>query len=206
MTHSLVALAAIVVLAWWLGKEWDPALVEDPMMIPRIQTLVLHLAAALLASVIGIAVWTPFGETEQVSPVVLPVMRAVHLALLVVAGLGGIVLVIRTWPDVMPGIDLGWLVARNTLFLTGCVLLIGRLHDVRLAWLVPVLFAGVTAVAILQRAPDMASPVELWGLARWNVLAQDQSNGFANAVCIGVAVGAISIYARDGVRDMDEAV
>lgn len=44
-----------------------------------------------LASIIGIAVWTPFGETERVSPIVLPVM---HLLLMLAIGWASIALVI----------------------------------------------------------------------------------------------------------------
>ncbi len=205
LIHSLAALAAIVVLVWWIGQAVDPVTVEDPMLIPRNQTLAVHLAAALLASVIGVGLWTPFGETERVSSTVLPAMRAMHLVLLVAIGVAGVVLVIRMWPYAMPGIDLSRLLIRNVLFLTGCVVLAGKVVDVRLAWLVPMLLSGVTAVAILQRVQVMESPAELWRLEAWNVLAQDQANGVANAVCIGVAVGAFATYIRDGVRDTDDA-
>lgn len=205
MLHSLLAIAAIVVAVWWLGSAVDPAKVTDPFLIPRNQTLIVHMAAAFLASVIGLAIWTPFGETERVSPVMLPVMRAVHLFALLVVGVSGVSIVISTWPEVLPGIDLMTLFVRNTLFLTGCVMLIGKMLDVRLAWMVPIMFAAVTVVAVLQRMPRMESVQEMWRLQSWNVPGQDQTHGVANAVCLGVAIAAIAVYIRDGVRDTDEA-
>ena len=205
MVHSLAALATVVIGVWWLGRDWEPALVDDPMMIPRNQTLAVHMAAALLASVVGLATWTPFGESERVSPVILPVMRAAHLLLLVAVGVLAVSVVISSWVDVIPGVSLVQVFARNTLFLTGCVLLVGRVIDVRLAWLVPVVLCGVTVVGLLQHMARTGLIEDLWGGSSWNVLAQDQSNGLANAVCLGVAIGAFAGYIRNGVRDSDDA-
>ncbi len=204
--QSLVGIGGIAFLIWWVMKRTPTganAPVDLAMLTARNETLLLHLAAALLASVIGIAVWSPFGETERVSPVVLPVMRAVHLLSMVVIGCIVIGLVIASWRDVIPGVDLVPLFVRNALFLTGIVLLAGRLIDVRLAWLVPVMLGGVTITGLLQDMANMTAPGDLWRGSGWNILALDLTHGHATAICLGVAIGAFMVYIRDGVRDTE---
>ncbi len=174
------------------------------MSRPVIETLLLHLAAALLASVIGLAVFTPFGETERVSPLVLPVMRALHLLLMLGLGLGAVALVITGWKDVMPGVDLVSLFIRNALGLTALVLLAGKLIDVRLAWMLPVVASGVTITSLLRKLASVRAPEELWRDNGGNILALDLSHGWATAICLGVGIGALAVYARDGVMDSAE--
>ena len=206
--HSLLAIGVLATLVWWvMGRTpTEPTMgVDIEMVTARNETLLLHLGAALLASVIGMAVWTPFGETERVSPIVLPVMRGAHLLSLVGIGTMAMLAMISSWSDVIPGVSLPWLFVRNTVFLVGCVLLVGRIVDIRLSWLVPILFGGVTIVGLLQRIPRIERVEELWQGSSWNVLALDQTSGLANAVCVGVGIGAIAVYIRDGVRDTDEA-
>jgi len=204
--QTLVGIGGIAFLILW-GMDRTPtgdnAPVDLTMLTARNETLLLHLAASLLASVIGIAVWSPFGETERVSPVVLPVMRAVHLLSMGVIGCIVIGLVIASWRDVIPGIDLVPLFVRNALFLTGIVLLAGWLIDVRLAWLLPVMFGGVTITGLLQDMANMTTPEDLWRGSGWNILAQDLTHGHATAICLGVAIGALMVYIRDGVRDTE---
>lgn len=204
--QTLVGIGGIAFLIWWvMNRTPTEAMsgVDLTMPTARNETLLLHLAASLLASAIGIAVWSPFGETERVSPVVLPVMRAAHLLSMVVIGCVVISLVIGSWWDVMPGVDLVELFVRNTLFLTGIVLLAGRLIDVRLAWLLPVMFGGVTITGLLQDMANMTAPGDLWRGSGWNILALDLTHGHATAICLGVAIGALMVYIRDGVRDTE---
>jgi len=178
--------------------------VDIGQVTARNETLLLHLAAAMLASIIGIAVWTPFGETERISPIVLPVMRAAHLLSLFLIGSVTFALVIGSWRDAIPGVDLVPIFVRNALFLTGCVLLAGRVVDIRLSWLLPVVLGGVTIVGVLQRMAKIERIEELWQGPAWNILALDQTHGMANAICIGVGLAAIGAYIRDGVRDTDD--
>lgn len=206
--HSLAAVGALALLVWWvMGRTPAEPVngIDIEMVTARNETLLLHLAAAMLASIIGISVWTPFGETERVSPVVLPVMRAFHLFSLLVIGCVALGVVIASWRDAIPGVDLVTIFVRNTLFLTGSVLLAGRVVDIRLSWLLPVMLGGVTIVGVLQRMAMITEIEELWQGSSWNILALDQTHRLANAICLGVAIGAIIAYVRDGVRDTDEA-
>lgn len=202
--QTLVGIGGIAVLIWWLMSRTPTDHIDAEMLTARNETLLLHLAASLLASVIGIAIWSPFGETERVSPVVLPVMRAVHLLSMVLIGCVSIGLVIASWRDVMPGVQLVPLFVRNVLFLTGVVLLAGRVIDVRLAWLLPVMLGGVTITGLLQGMADMIAPEDLWRGSDWNILALSLAHGHATAICLGVALGAFMVYIRDGVRDSAE--
>lgn len=205
--QTVLAMAAMTVMIWWTMHQTPTESVPGmdlPVITGRNETLLLHIAAALLASVIGLAVFTPFGETERVSPVVLPAMRALHVLLLLAIGLGALSLVIGSWADVMHGVDLVPLFVRNALFLTGLVLLAGKVVDVRLAWMVPVVLAGVTMTSLLRRLDGMRAPEELWRDNGRNVLALDLSHGRATAVCLVVGIGALAVYVRDGVRDSPE--
>lgn len=207
--HSLLAIGVLATLVWWvMGKTPTESSIglDIEMVTARNETLLLHLAAAMLASIIGLVIWTPFGETERISPIMLPVMRALHL--LSLFGIGVVVMakVIDGWTDVIPGVSLVWLFFRNALFLTGCVLLAGKFVDIRLSWLLPVMFGGVSIVGILQRIPRIEQVAEFWQGSAWNVLALDQTSGIANAICLGVGLAAIAVYIRDGVRDIENDV
>ena len=205
--QTLMAIAALTALVWWTMRQTPTQPVPGlnlELVAARNETLLLHLAAALLASVIGLAVFTPFGESERVSPMVLPAMRALHVVVLLAIGLGALSLVIGSWADVMPGVELVSLFARNALFLTGLVLLAGKVIDVRLAWMIPVVLAGVTMTSLLRRLDRIQAPEELWRGNGRNVLALDLSHEWATAVCLGVAVVAIALYVRDGVQDSAE--
>lgn len=205
--HSLAAIGALAALTWWMMERTptDPATgIDITQITARNETLLVHLAAAMLASIIGLAVWTPFGETERVSPVVLPVMRAVHLLSLLLIGGVALGIVVASWRDVMPGVDLVPIVLRNTLFLTGCVLFAGRVVDIRLSWLLPVMLGGVTIVGVLQRMAEIDRVEELWRGPAWNILALDQAHALANAICLGIGLAGVGMYIRDGVRDSDE--
>jgi hypothetical protein len=131
-------------------------------------------------------------------------MRAVHMLSMLVIGCVAIGLVIASWRDVMPGVDLVPLFVRNALFLTGIVLVVGRIIDVRLAWLLPVMLGGVTITRLLQEMANMIAPEDLWRGTSWNILALDLTHGHATALCLGVGIAAITLYIRDGVRDTAE--
>jgi hypothetical protein len=205
--QTLAAIAVLAVLVWWAMRlpptEPLPG-IDLPMLTGRNATMLLHLAAALLASVIGIAVHTPFGETERVSPVVLPVMRGAHLLGLLVVGCVALGMVIADWGEVVPGVDLVPVFARNVVFLTGLVLLAGRVADVRLVSLLPVVLGGVTVTGLVQDRETYAVPADMWRDRGWNVLALDLSHGWATAACLGVGIAAFAVYVRDGVRDSAE--
>lgn len=205
--QTLFAMAALTFLVWWVMRQTPTERmpgIDVALITSRNETLLLHLAAALLASVIGLAVFTPFGETERVSPVVLPTMRALHVLVMLALGLGAVSLVIGSWAEVMPGVDLVPLFVRNALCLTGIVLLAGKVIDIRLAWMVPVVLAGVTMTSLLRRLESIGGAEELWRNNGRNILALDLSHSWATALCLGVGLGAIALYVRDGVRDMEE--
>src|SRR5699024_2401205 len=122
---------------------------------------------------------------ERVSPIVLPVMRAVHLLSLLLIGGVALGLVVASWREIIPGVALVPIFIRNTLFLTGCVLLIGRVIDIRLSWLLPVMLGGVTVVGVLRRMGEIGQLEELWRGPSWNILALDQTHSLANAICLG---------------------
>lgn len=205
--QTLFALTALVFLVWWAMRQTPTSPISGldiEQMTARNEALLLHIAAALLASVIGLAMFTPFGETERVSPVVLPAMRALHLLLMLLIGCVAIGIVIAGWRQVVPGADLVPLFIRNTVFLTGALLLAGKVIDVRLGWMLPVVLGGVTITTLLQEMRGMMSLEEMWRHSEWNILALDLSHGWATAICLGVGIGAIAVYVRDGVRDAAE--
>ncbi|MDQ3656644.1 MAG: hypothetical protein M3457_16410, partial [Chloroflexota bacterium] len=98
---------------------------------------------ALIASVIGISAWSPFGEVERTAASSLPRLRLLHIGLLLALGIGVSWAYLLAWTSRAPEIDPGLVALRNLLGMTGGALLVGRFLDARISWLVPLLLATV---------------------------------------------------------------
>lgn len=81
---------------------------------------------ALIASVIGISAWSPFGEVERTAASSLPRLRLLHIGLLLALGIGVSWAWLQAWTSRSPGIELEFAALRNLLGMTGGALLIGR--------------------------------------------------------------------------------
>lgn len=206
--QAVVTILATIALAWFAGGHKpaeDPMVPGDSLMVlARNQTWAIHLVSSITASLIGISVWSPFGETERPSPWTLNAVRIAHLGLLLVIVLVSVTL-FGTWEQVMPGIEVVPITIRNTLLLLGLVLLLGRVIDVRLAALVPVGIGVVLVFWILVAAPDDHGYDLLWRIPTRNVLVHDQTSGAAWIATAVLCMAGVIAYVRWGAMVTDAA-
>lgn len=151
---------------------------------------------ALMACVIGIGAWSPFGEPERTAASSLPRLRLLHVGILLMAG--GILTwgYLAAWTSRAPGVDLEWAALRNLLGMTGTALVLGRFVDARVSWLAP-LAVGVVAVFTAMRA----SPEQVWSPAWWVWSGQPSVAGVSWLIAAVLVVAGVGLHLRDGARD-----
>lgn len=156
----------------------------------------LQAVPALLAGVIGISAWSPFGEVERTAATSLARLRLAHIGVLLGLGIGVSWVWLADWTSRQPDVDPGPVAVRNLLGLVGCALLVGRFLDARLSWVLPLGVAVVTVFTAFNGAPD-----EVWTppATIWNGQAQDSMTGWLIAVTFFAVGGAL--FLRDGAKD-----
>jgi len=156
----------------------------------------LQAIPALLASVIGISAWSPFGEVERTAASSLPRLRLLHIGLLLALGIGISWAYLLAWTSRASGIDLDLVAWRNLLGMTGGALLIGRYLDARISWLLPLCMAVVTMFVAMNGAPERIWTPPAW---LWNGRAPDVLSSWVIALAL-FTVGAV-LFLREGARD-----
>jgi hypothetical protein len=160
------------------------------------QFAVVHVIPALMASVIGIGAWSPFGEPERAAASSMPRLRLLHLGV-VLATVGVLTWVyLAAWTSRAPDVDLEWAAFRNLLGMTGAALLLGRVVDARLSWLAPLATAVVGVFTAM-----MASPGDVWSPAWWIWSGQPSDFGVSWVIAAALFVAGVALYLRDGARD-----
>ncbi len=151
---------------------------------------------ALIASVIGISAWSPFGEVERTAASSLPRLRLLHIGVLLVLGIGVSWAYLLAWTSRAPGIELDVVALRNLLGMSGGALLMGRYLDARISWLPPLGMAVVAMFAAMNGAPE-----RIWSPASWlwNGQSPDVQSSWLIALALFV-VGAV-LFLRDGAKD-----
>lgn len=136
--HAFAALAAMA----GLGVLWANAMLQVPMLEGNNQIYipVMFFIPLLSATVIGAAVYSPFGEVERASSRSLPALRLGHMAGLLGVALATLMLAAMEW-------RYDWaelILARNLAGFAGLAFLGAVLLGSRLSWVVPIVF-GITA-------------------------------------------------------------
>lgn len=156
----------------------------------------LQATPALIASVIGISAWSPFGEVERTAAASLPRLRLVHIGLLLALGIGFSWAYLLTWTSRAPGIDLDLAALRNLLGMTGAALLVGRFLDARISWLLPLGLAVVAVFAAMNGTPQKIWSPPPWV---WNGQAPDRLSSWA--IALALFGGGAVLFLRDGAKD-----
>jgi len=151
---------------------------------------------ALIASVIGISAWSPFGEVERTAASSLLRLRLLHIGVLLVLGIGVSWAYLLAWTSRAPGIELDVVALRNLLGMSGGALLMGCYLDARISWLPPLGMAVVATVAAMNGAPE-----RIWAPASWlwNGQSPDVQSSWLIALVLFV-VGAV-LFLRNGAKD-----
>lgn len=197
---TLMAVAGIVVVSLlfrvlerWASFAADGSWGEDQVIR---QYEVLLMVAGLLASVIGGAAHSPFGEQERSASSTLPWIRGIHLALLLVLGLGVCGWWLSGWESRAPEVEPVWLAVRNVAGLLGLSLLAGRWLDSRLTFAVPMAITMATIFRVISVYEN-----QLWSPDWWWVLARPTGDGLSWAISIGVFAAGVAVYLIHGPRD-----
>lgn len=190
---SFLGVVAACSLFWWLGK-WGE---RDELR----QAGLLQAIPALIASIIGMSVWSPFGEPERAGARSLPRIRAVHLAVLVVPALILAGLLVSLWKLLAPDVDLTNVVVRNVVGLIGVVLLCGRVIDAGLTWVGPLMWLAFTLIGTLLLPLNGGKEYELWRAPWWAWIAQSDASRSAWVIALALGVAGAAVCCRFGPRD-----
>ena len=131
--YWLLMLILLGVVLW--GQGWARS---HP---PTALWMLVFLLPVATASVMGVSLWSPFGETERAAGTLLPLGRILHLLSMIALALAITWAAVATWvPEGFPG---RWelYLLRHTAALVGVALLGARLIDTRLSWIGPALVA-----------------------------------------------------------------
>jgi hypothetical protein len=192
----LVSFAGVVgacSLLWWLG-EWGE---RDELR----QAGLVQAIPALIASIIGMSVWSPFGEPERAGARSLPRIRALHLAVLTVPALVLAGLLVSPWEPLAPNVDLVNVVVRNIVGLIGVALLCGRVIDARLTWVGPLLWVAFALIGTMLIPLNGGEGFELWRAPWWAWMAQSDTSRSAWAIALALGLAGAAVSCRFGPRD-----
>lgn len=152
---------------------------------------------ALIASVIGISAWSPFGEVERTAASSLPRLRLLHIGLLLALAIGVSWAYLLAWTSRAPGIELEFVALRNLLGMTGGALLVGRFLDARISWLVPL---GVAVIAVFRAMNGL--PERVWSPPPWIWNGQSPDAQSSWLIAVALFTGGASLFLRDGAKDV----
>jgi hypothetical protein len=178
----LVGLGAIIgtIVAMNLLTGWFEAPGKSMRM-----TVCLVAGPALVASVVGIAMWSPSADLEQGCSFPMRWPRSLHLGTLIGIGVIGTTATVAGWDQQVLDIDQPLMWARNLAAYTGLALLAGRLIGAQVSWIAPCAMAAVAMIRALRAAPtDFVDAQPLWAFP-----VHDTSS--ASAICLAGALFAL---------------
>ncbi len=163
------------------------------------QALLLQLASVIVAALIGVSVWSPFGEPERTAARSLPLLRGLHIGSLLTVSVGLAMWLVSDWTNLAPKVDLEWVVARNIVGLTGLAFLVGRLIDARLSLIAPLVTGVLASSYIFRVRPEEVD--KLWHPAWWLWNGQSGADGMSWVIALVLGVGGVAWLCRSGPRD-----
>ena len=189
-------ISTILVLA---GCGLFPLLAEWAGRAAMRQALLLQLVPVIVAALIGVSVWSPFGEPERTAARSLPMLRAMHVGSLLLASNGLSMWLVSRWTQQAPEVELHWVVVRNIVGLAGLVLLAGRLIDARLSWIAPLVTGILASSYILRVRPSELDT--MWDPAWWLWSGQSSDDVLSWVIALTLGVGGFTWFCRSGPRD-----
>jgi hypothetical protein len=191
---SLLSAIGVCALFWWLQAWGERSDIRQAVLVQAIP--------ALIASIIGVSVWSPFGEPERTGARSLPRIRAVHLAVLVVPALIIAALLVAVWKPLSPDADLVVVVARNIIGLAGVALILGRMTDARLTWVGPLMWTAFALIGTMLIPLNGGEGFELWRAPWWAWIAQSDASRSAWVIASALGLVGATVMCRYGPRDV----
>lgn len=192
----VLSVAGVVIacsLLWWTQAWGERGGLRQAGLVQAIP--------ALTASVIGMSVWSPFGEPERTGARSLPLIRMVHLAVLVLPALIVSALLVSSWRQLSPDADLVNVVVRNIIGLTGVALLCGRVFDARLTWIGPLMWLAFSLIGTMLFSLNGGKGFTLWDPPWWVWMARADASGSSWAIAIGLGLAGTGLMCWFGPRD-----
>lgn len=167
---------------------------------PTTLRLLVFLLPVATSSVIGVSLWSPFGETERAAGTWLPFGRYLHLMTMIALALLTNQVAVETW---VPAAETGhWDVylLRHTLALIGITLVASALLDSRLSWIGPALVAmpGLVAgyIRVEQSQGDQQTASFFYDGAR-HLMLRPEDSVLAAVVAVGLFIaGMVTVVWR----------
>lgn len=189
-------MAVLFSLVVW-GGEWGQN------HAPTTLRMLVFLLPVATASVIGVSLWSPFGEPERAAGTWLPLGRSLHLLTLLALALLVNGIAIQTW---VPESDTGnWDVylLRHTVALIGICLIASVVLDSRLSWIGPALVAMpglVIGYVRVDQARGQGRDVSFFHDSAWHLMLRPHDSLLATVVAVGLFVSGVMVVIRRGER------
>lgn len=163
------------------------------------QALMMQLVPVLVAALIGVSAWSPFGEYERTAARSLSAFRGAHIGSMLVVSVGLSVWLVWRWDDLAPKVDLEAVVARNIIGFAGVALVVGRLIDARLSWIAPLVMGILASSYVLSGGGnDLA---RMWGPDRWIWSGQSSDSMSAWTIALLLGFGGFGWMCWSGPKD-----
>lgn len=163
------------------------------------QVLLMQLVPVLVAALIGVSAWSPFGEPERTAARSLPGLRGAHIGSLLVMSIGLSIWQVSRWENFAPKVDLEWVVARNIIGLTGVALVAGRLIDARLSWVAPLVMGVLASSYILSVGGNDLD--KMWDPAWWLWNGQSSDALLSWTIALALGIGGFGWMCLSGPKD-----
>ncbi len=197
ITHLVaIVLVSSLYLALQHWASFDPAGEWGDGEVFK-QFAVVQVVPALLASIVGMSVWSPFGEPERVLAMSLARLRAVYLLALVCTAVILSIWLLLGWVARQEDANLVAVALRNLLGLTGMALLAGRVLDARLTWLFPVCWSILVVLLAIRQAAEPG----VWDLASWVWSGQPHSSTTSFLIALSLFLLGVGTFLHCGPKD-----
>lgn len=167
---------------------------------PIRQALLLQLVPVLVAALIGVSAWSPFGESERTAARSLPALRGVHIGSMLMGSVGLSVWLVSRWTDLAQGIDTEAVVARNIIGFAGVALAVGRLVDARLSWIAPLVLGILASSYILSVGGNDLDRMWTPDVWLWSGRSDDALSSWI--IALGVGLGGFAWSCWSGPKDV----
>lgn len=193
--YWLMLLILLGMVVW--GGDWGQN------HAPTTLRMLVFLLPVATASVIGVSLWSPFGEPERAAGSWLPLGRYLHLMTLIALALLINRVAVETWaPDGDTGQWTAYLL-RHTFALTGVALLTAAILDSRLSWIGPALIAMpglVVGYVRVEQAMSEGREVQFFYDSSTHLMLRPHDSLLAAGVAIGLFVAGVVTVVWHGER------
>ncbi|MDQ3613425.1 MAG: hypothetical protein M3412_03765 [Chloroflexota bacterium] len=193
--YWLMMLILLGMVLW--GREWGQE------HAPTTLRMLVFLLPVALASVIGVSLWSPFGEPERAAGRWLPLGRCLHLVTMLALALLVNRVAVETWvPDGDAG-RWGLYLLRHTVALIGITLLSVTILDSRLSWIGPALVAMpglVVGYIRVEQAASQGREVAFFHDPATHLMLRPHDSPMAAGVAIALFIAGVVVVIRRGER------